>query len=303
MAEFDDIELRRLDLTLLLVFEAAMASRKLSAAATRLGLTQSAISHALKRLRDIFQDELFVRTPHGVQPTPRALALREPLAEALRLISGAIRPPAFDAASDPRIFRIAAPDYEASLFAPLLAAESGPRVAFQPLLRAQAVAALLAADIDLALGFNTGRDGGCAAETLYEEDYLVVARRGHPALAEPLSLAAYAACGHVLTSPGGSLTGVVDEVLAAEGLRRRVAVAVPYFLAALATAARSDLIATVPRRLALAHAAGFGLDTTPPPLPIRRFAVRMLWSRRAGGDPGLTWLRGRVTQAARSLDG
>ncbi len=81
---FDEAQLRRLDLTLLLVFEEAMATGKLSAAAKRLGLTQSAISHALKRLREVFEDELFIRTPRGVQPTPRAMALRAPLADALR---------------------------------------------------------------------------------------------------------------------------------------------------------------------------------------------------------------------------
>src|ERR1700760_2114198 len=117
MPEFDDVELRRLDLTLLLVFEEAMASGKLSAAAKRLGLTQSAISHAIKRLRDIFSDELFIRTPRGVTPTPRALALRGPLSEAVRLIAGAVQPASFDPAQDSRTFRIAAPDYETSLFA------------------------------------------------------------------------------------------------------------------------------------------------------------------------------------------
>src|SRR5689334_12758949 len=105
MADFSDAELRRLDLTLLLVFEEAMASGKLSAVARRLGLTQSAISHALKRLRDIFGDELFIRTPRGVQPTPRAVALRAPLSEALRLIADAVRSEAFDPAATDHIFR------------------------------------------------------------------------------------------------------------------------------------------------------------------------------------------------------
>ena len=191
MTDFDDIALRRLDGTLLLVFEAAMDGGKLSAAAKRLGLTQSAVSHALKRLRSIFADELFVRTPHGVQPTPRALALREPLRAALDLMAGAIRPPRFDSAR-----------------------------------------------------------GGCDAMTLYDEDYLVVGRPGHPALEPPPDIDRHAAAGHVLTAPGGAASGIVDTVLAAHGRGRRVAITVPYFLAALATVARTDLIATVPRRQA-----------------------------------------------------
>ena len=122
MASIDDTQLRRLDLTLLLVFEEVIARGTLAAAAKRLGLTQSAISHALKRLRQVFDDELFIRTPHGVTPTPRALALRAPLIEALRLIGDSLRPASFDPGRDSRIFQIAAPDYETILFAPLLAA-------------------------------------------------------------------------------------------------------------------------------------------------------------------------------------
>jgi DNA-binding transcriptional LysR family regulator len=299
MADFGDAELRRLDLTLLLVFEEAMASGKLSAAARRLGLTQSAISHALKRLRDIFDDELFVRTPRGVQPTPRAVALRAPLSEALRLIADAVRPEAFDPASTDRVFRIAAPDLETSLFAPVLAQpDIGPRFVFRPLIRQAAIQALLAAEVDRALGFSGERSEGCDSTLLFEEDYVVVARAEHPAMAIPLDLDAYTSAGHVLIAPGGTLGGIVDPALAAAGHARRVVVAVPYFLAALATVAASNLIATVPRRLALAHAASFGLVTAEPPLAIRRFTVRMTWGRRSASDPGLAWLRGRMVAAA-----
>src|SRR5271166_1240162 len=303
MADFDDTELRRLDLTLLLVFEEAMASRKLSAAARRLGLTQSAISHALKRLRDIFGDELFIRTPHGVQPTPRALALRAPLAKAVELIAGSIHPAAFDPARDERVFRIAAPDYETSLFAPLLVGDgrAGPRFLFRPLIRRQAIDALAAGDIDVALGYTWDRSGGSESATLFEEDYLVVARLGHPVLAQPLDLDRYTAFGHVLAAPGGSLSGVVDRILAAEGRTRRVVVAVPYFLAALATVTHTDLIATVPRRIALCHAAGFGLGAIEPPVRVRRFPVAMTWSRRSVTDPAVCWVRGALLQAAGTL--
>ncbi len=304
MSNFSDAELRRLDLTLLLVFEEAMASGKLSAVARRLNLTQSAISHALKRLRDIFGDELFVRTPRGVQPTSRALALRAPLSEALRLLSDAVRPAAFDPATADRIFRIAAPDLETSLFAPLLARiGAAPRFVFRPLIRQDAVDALHTAAVDLALGYAVERPPGCDSTILFEEDYVVIARAGHPLLASPLDLAAYARAEHVLTAPGGTLGGIVDHALAAQGMSRRVVVAVPYFLAALATVASGDLIATVPRRLAVAHAASFRLGMSEPPLALRRFAVRMTWSRRSASDQGLLWLRAQLTAAATRLGG
>jgi DNA-binding transcriptional LysR family regulator len=306
MMNFNDAQLRRLDITLLLVFDEAMASGKLSAAAKRLGLTQSAISHAIKRLRDIFDDELFIRTPRGVQPTPRAMALRAPLTDALRLIRGAVSPAAFDPARDERVFRIAATDYETSLFAPLLLdldpASVTPRYIFRALIRREAIEAVQAGDIDLLLGYASDRRGGCDSETLFEEDYLVVARQGHPALGTALTLERYAAFGHVLMSPGGSLTGVVDKALADACLSRRVVVAVPYFFAVLATVARTDMIATLPRRLAAGHAKDFGLSTMLPPMPIRFFPVRMVWSRRLGVDPAIVWLRAKVAAVARLLE-
>jgi DNA-binding transcriptional LysR family regulator len=266
MMNFNDAQLRRLDITLLLVFDEAIASGKLSAAATRLGLTQSAISHAVKRLREIFDDELFVRTPRGVQPTTRALALRGPVSEALRLLGGAVGSASFDPARDERVFRIAATDYETALFAPLLLdadpTSGSPRYIFRALIR-----------------------------------------QGHPALSQPLTLAQYTKYGHVLASPGGrSLSGIVDKTLATAGVSRRVVMAVPYFFAVLATVARTDLIATLPRRVAQCHAKDFGLGITVPPVPIRSFPVQMVWSRRLGVDPAIGWLRARVKAAGEHLE-
>lgn len=303
MTDINDAQLRRLDVTLLLVFEEILRSGKLSAAAKRLGLTQSAISHALKRLRDIFADDLFSRTPHGVTPTPRALALRTPIAEALRLLDSTLRPAQFDPAHDRRLFRIAALDYETSLFAPYLstAAPGGPQFQFLPLIRRAASAALLASEIDLAIGYSWERPTGCESALLYQEDYAVVARAGHPALKGRLTLARYAGLQHVLTAPGGSFSGIVDKALAAAGYERRIAVAVPYFLAALSIVAHGDLVATVPRRLAHSHVKGFGLSLARPPLPVRAFPVRMSWNRRGSSDPALLWLRDQVEKAARQI--
>jgi DNA-binding transcriptional LysR family regulator len=109
-----------------------------------------------------------------------------------------------------------------------------------------------------------------------------------------LTVDRYASLGHVLVSPGGMLSGIVDALLAVEGRSRRVAVAVPYFLAALATVARSELIATVPRRIALLHGPDFGLESATPPLSIRRFPVWMTWSRRTSTDPATMWLRKQI---------
>lgn len=302
MSEISDGQLRRLDGTLLLVFEETMATGKLSAAASRLGLTQSAISHALRRLRDVFGDELFVRLPHGVRPTARAQALRAPLAEVSRLLATAIQPARFDPGASDRVFRIAAQDYTTAMFSSELTSgldvTSGPRFIFRAQVREEALAALRTAEIDVALGLFGLRGEGFLAERLFDDDYLVVARADHPALPGGLTMANFCSAGHVLVAPGGTLEGIVDRALAATGHARRVVLSVPYFLAALAAVARTDLIATLPRRIAERHAPDFGLVTLPPPLPIRRFSTSMVWTRREGADPAHVWLRDRIKAAA-----
>ena len=301
--KFNDAQLRRLDITLLLVFEEAMSTGRLSAAAKRLGLTPSAISHAVGRLREAFGDELFIRTARGVRPTPRALALREPVSEALRLINGALQPTRFEPNSDERVFRIAASDYETSLIAPLLVGKNSgvARFIFLTLVRKDAIEALHAGDLDLLIGYTWEKDKACESMTLYDEDYSVVARKKHPVLAQPLDLSAYTRYGHVLVSPGSTLTGIVDKALAAAGVSRRVVVAVPYFLAALATVAQSNLLATVPRRVAHCHSARFGLAMLAPPVPIRSFPVQMIWSRRMSVDPAMLWIRNRVLEMTKNI--
>lgn len=298
MSDVSIIELRRLDLTLLLVFDEALRSRRLSAVAEKLGLTPSAVSHAVNRLRDIFGDPLFLRRPHGVEPTPRALGLEAPVQAALEALRTALAPAApFDPTAAVRTFRIGAPDHEATLFAPDLIGERaapGLSYIFRPFTRQAALQALREGEIDLALGFLRGRPDGLSAVTLYEEGYAVVLRRGHPAAAAPLDLAAYTREAHVLVSPAGDLRGVVDDRLEDLGLVRRVAGATPYFMSALATVARTDLLATVPARLAQAQAAAFGLEVREPPLAIRSFPVQAAWSRRGDLDPGLQWLIARL---------
>lgn len=296
MSDIDDVQLRSLDMTLLLVFEETMASGKLSSAARRLGLTQSAVSHAMGRLRDIFDDPLFQRVPHGVKPTPRALALRAPLAEALRLVSTALHPPRFDPAADARVFRIGASDHLASIVGPLLPSAAAPlaRFAFVNRIRHDAVAGLQAGELDLALGYLFPRAPACDTRFLYQETYTVVGRREHPAFRSGLDLDGYTRCGHVLASPDGSLEGVVDRALAKLGRLRSVRLVVPYFLVALGAAARTDLLATVPTRMARDHAAWFELQTAPPPLEIRPFQVNIAWARRAERDPAVVWLRQHI---------
>ncbi|MFO6448241.1 LysR family transcriptional regulator [Erythrobacter sp. NE805] len=291
-----DLDLRRLDMGLLIVFAETMRLRRLTAVAERLGLTQSAISHALARLRDAVGDPLFLRRPHGMEPTARAVALEPAVIRILDLAREAFSTPAaFDPASARAEVRIAAQDYHCGLFAaPLIArceAEApGLRLSFLPLFRRQALDALEAGDVQLAIGFIRQPGERILATPLFEQDYAVVARAHHPRLTALGELDAYVAERHLLVSQSGDWTGVMDDALAREGKSRVVAASLPYYLAVLATVAETDMIATVPRRLAERYAAMFHLALAEPPLPVRRFTVSLFRHQRDAANPMLDWI-------------
>ncbi len=309
MSELSTSELRRLDLTLLLVFLGLLRHRKALEVAAELGLTQSAISQSLRRLRDIFGDELFLRRPHGMEPTAVALALERPLAQAVEALRGALGAArAFDPAAAAGVVRIAALDAEQAVLVPPLAARlrqaaPGLRLSVLPLGRGEALAALAEGRADLALGFIWNLPDWALAEPLYQEGFLVA---GPPALlaqAPSLSLAAYCAADHVLVSPAGDLRGVADDRLAALGHSRRVVLGLPAFLPALAAAAGMGALLTLPARLARAFAPGFGLAVAAPPVELRRFAVSAIRHRRNAADPQSLWLCGLLARIAAGVPG
>jgi DNA-binding transcriptional LysR family regulator len=307
MSDIDSAQLRRLDMSQLLVFAELMRHRKLTIVAERLGLTQSAISHALKRLRVTFHDQLFLRRPAGVEPTARAFDLERRIAEILRLSSEALDiERSFDPRTEERIIRIGAPDYEVSIFTPplleLLSREAPRlRVSFRALIRAAALDALADGTLDVALGYFPRLTENFESLPLFEETYTTVMRKGHSLAARRLTLKSYCAAEHRVVSLGGdlnSLTGMVDQTLAQQNLSRRVVATVPMFFPALTTVAASNLVATIPSRLAERHARQFNLVTKPPPLALRTFIVRAVWHKRATSDLTLKWLRGRLGDLA-----
>lgn len=304
MSELKISEIRRLDLTLLLVFLGLVRRRKAADVAGELGLTQSAVSQALKRLRDIFGDELFLRRPHGLEPTATALALEEPVARAVELLRGALgQARAFDPATSEGVVRIAALDAEQSVLIPPLAArlhEAAPglRLSVQPLGRRDAVEALTESRVDLALGFIWDAPEAIRARRLYEESFLVAGLPASLPDAPRVDLDAYCAAEHVLVAPGGDLRGVVDDELEAMGRERRVVLGMPAFLPALAGVAASGALLTLPSRLVRKFAPVFGLVTAEPPLGVRRFPVSVFWHRRDDRDARIQWLTGQIALCA-----
>lgn len=282
------IDIRKLDFALLAVFLTLMRTRKTTAAADALGLTQSTVSHALARLRDVFDDPLFLRRPNGLEPTARARALEPRLREILDLAEAAIDAPApFDPAEADGTVRIGISDYTAAVLAPPLVAAlreraPGLTASFRYAIRGQAIEALGAGTLDLAVGFFWEPPPGIGIADLVEERYAVVLRPDHPARATDGSLSAhaYAHAPHALVSYEGDAQGIVDAALAAIGLARRVVATVPFYLPGLALVAESDTLLTLPRRLAERWATPLGLACVEPPVPIRPFRVSAAWHPR-----------------------
>ncbi|MEM6663146.1 MAG: LysR family transcriptional regulator [Pseudomonadota bacterium] len=300
MTEFSNIELRRLDLTLLLVFLGLLRRRKARLVAEDLGLTQSAISQALGRLRDIFGDELFLRRPHGVEPTAIALALEAPVASAVEALRTALRETrTFNPEEAKGLVRLAALDAEQAALLPPLAAQlrrKAPSLFMSVLAlgRSDAVQALEDGRVDMAVGFLPDATDPIHGERLYEESFLVAGMPDVLPDAPAISLDAYCRAEHILVSPRGDVSGMVDQRLEDLGRFRTVTLALPAFLPALAAAAQTGALVTMPARIVASFASAFGLRPVKPPLALPTFEISVYWHRRNERDPQNQWLRGQV---------
>lgn len=295
------MSLRGLDLDLLLTLDALLAERSVTAAGRRLSLSQPAVSARLARLREAFGDRLFLATRRGLSPTPRALEIEAPLRQALDALGGLLDSSPFDPSSAIRRFRIAASDaLHAAVTVPLAAALQAtcPGLSFALLTPdlASLDRRLTAGEIDLALATPSLTPASARNAPLFADTFRCVARPGHPAFADGLTLDAFCAADHLLVSPeGGGFRGAVDGALDAMGRRRRVRLSVPSFLLVPDLLRRSDLVATVPARMAGVWSGS--LAQAAPPLDVPPFPVSLCWSPRVDRDPGHAWLRARLVES------
>ena len=291
------MDLQRIDLNLLVAFEALMAERSVSVAAARIGISQPAMSGALARLRDLFNDVLFVRSGRSMLPTVRATQLDSQIAQALAQIRAALDPPSsFDPLTSRRVFNVSGGDYATGVILPVLAARlamAAPSVdlRFRFVEKDATIDLLDSNTLDLALGVYPNPPKRLCLQPLLEEHFVCLARKGHPGLQGGMTLEAFAALPHLLVTERGDAYGAVDEALAKLGLERHVRLTVPHVLVVPAVLPRSDLIASVGARAARLFADTAPIDIYEMPLPIASWRLSMLWSRQKAGDLGLAWLR------------
>lgn len=290
------------DLNLLLVLDAMLREGSVTRAAKHLRLSQSATSHALGRLRDMLGDPLFVRAGRVLAPTPRAVALREPLSAALLLLQQSLQPSEqFVPSKAVRHFRIATSDYAPFvLFPPLLAklTTEAPSVGLWAIDPGAVPSSELLArdDIDFALMPKTVLDGvkNVRYRELFDERFVCLVRKDHPRVGKRLTLKNYIEIPHVFIAPRGTKGGAVDDALAELGLSRNVALALPHFLVAPYAVAHSDLVVTLAERVARSFAEHLPLRVLEPPLALPGFTMCLAWHERNHNDSGHCWMREQI---------
>jgi DNA-binding transcriptional LysR family regulator len=314
-----------LDLNLLRVFDVLLEERSVTRTGVRLGLTQSAVSHALNRLRYMLSDELFVRGPAGMQPTPRAVEMGPQVHAALNQLQAALAPSDFDPATSERRFTVVTGAYASAILAPPVASRLAEVAPQSELLIAELALDVLerldARRVDFLVGSVLAAPERFARETILTEQLVWVVRTGHPAFqGERIDLETLVSTPHVviarnlpgLIEEGGERrpfvsraswedAGAFEAALASRGLTRRVGVSVPDTYTALAVASRTDMATLIPRRLALLSAQGGRVKLIDPPYDSPTVDVSLLYLRERLAEPAIRWMHDLIRTVAASL--
>jgi DNA-binding transcriptional LysR family regulator len=291
------VNLAMVDLNLLVAFDALMTERHVTRAGQKIGLSQPAMSAALNRLRVLTQDRLFERRGDSMHPTPRALALVDPLRQALLQIQAALNPEPFDSTGATHTFRIALNDLGVALFLPpiseLLAAWSSTiNFVFLPAEDKRALDLVESGEADIAVGPNWNQDHDpFEASVLYQAPFACAMRADHPVAQKPLTLEAFAEIPQIMISQPGDPSRHIDRVLSEHGLRRRIAFTVPHYLTVPILLAKTDLLSVIPGKLIQRFGKTHNIRAVPTPFQDLTVPVMMFWSKAAHKDPANVWLR------------
>jgi DNA-binding transcriptional LysR family regulator len=291
------MELSEIDLNLLVVFHKLLTERQVSKAAESLGVSQPAVSSALKRLRKILGDDLFLRTSRGMEPTPFALQLVEPLVYGLNSIHSALNLDViFDPTTSTRDFTIAMTDIGEIYILPRLMrvlSEHAPGVTIgtvrhsTPTLQTD----METGKIDLTIGLINSFPAGFFQRRVLQQGYVCMFRSGHPLDKATFTLEDFLAADHVVVTTAGTGHIKVDDLLERAGIQRNIRLRIPHYVTLNHLLQNSDMVATVPKSLALPAIAPFNLKYVPHPVALPQMAVNMFWHSKFHRDPGNQWLR------------
>jgi DNA-binding transcriptional LysR family regulator len=300
------MNLNSLDLNLLVALDALLKDASVSRAAMRIGLSQPATSHALQRLRDLIGDPLLVRTGARMELTPRAQGLRAPLAQALDQVRGLFTRDEFDAARSERHFRLMMPDLAVELLMPPLmekVTKLAPNVTIDvvPWRSSAIFTPEFARTIDIVCSIGNSFKA-FHRQLLYTDSDALAVRRGHPAGSRLKTREAFLAARHVAVVIRGHNEDLIDMWLRPKGIERRIALVVPGYIEALHVAARTDLVAFVPRRLIAALSKQLSLQTITPPFDPGIDEQYLFYPTRAQMDPGSIWLRNLMLGIGREME-
>lgn len=291
------IEAKDIDLNLLVVFQEVFQEQQISSVARKLNLSQPAVSNALARLRKTFNDELFVRTSQGMQPTPFAQQLADPVVAALANITKALnQQDVFNLSNSQRHFTIAMTDVGEMHFMPILIKQCrfhAPQIQISTI-RANSVdlmAEMETGRIDLAIGAFEAMSGALYHRRLFQQDYVCLYRRQHPILKEGISAKEFLGAEHLIVSTKESPYDKINQSLEKAGISAKANFTVPHFASVPYIVSTTDLVATVPQKLAASAAAAFDLAYTKPPIKLPRLQTNIFWHRRFAQDDGNLWLR------------
>ncbi|AWI91147.1 LysR family transcriptional regulator [Methylobacterium sp. DM1] len=301
----DHVHLARLDLNLLVALDALLTERSVTRAAGRIGISQSAMSHALGRLRTAFSDELLTRAPDGMRPTPRALALMAPVQSALAQIQEITAPPdAFDPATADLTFTLGIPDSTEVLLMPTLIAHlqavaPGVKLLLHTVDRHRILDDLDTGRVDLGIGVFEQGQTHHKRRILNKENYLCIFNAELVGVSAPISLDDYVRLPHLLTSLVESAHGVVDDALAKIGRKRVIALTSPRFSVMPFVVRQAPVIATMHSRLARFFAESMGLTVSPAPIVLPDVSISMIWHASNDAVPSQRWLRETIVKLRR----
>jgi len=296
------MDLRTLDLNLLLVFDAVFHAGNVTAAATRLSMTQPAVSRAIQRLRTLYRDPLFVRATGGMKPTALAQLIAAPVASALDSLRGALELNAsFDAATSTRTFNLVMTDGAALFYLPRLFPQvkreaPGVRIHMLQMPRDQYREALETGRAELALGQMPAMQRNFNQQHLFDDELVCLMRKDHPVIGKTLSMTQFMAAEHIVMSAPSRLDDLLKKALGRAAARRRIGLTLPYYLVIPATLATCDLIAAVPRQVGLAFADNWNLKMLPLPFKLPPMRLSQFWHARSQHDPGHQWLRRTIAR-------